>query len=398
MGIHKLGNILTQAQPIELCLGNITRRVLFFIRDSLDQLKYKQQKQTQAPIQSFFSPELSKEEVQFKDLKNLVLEEINGLLDELDGLYNNIANQALDHIHSNEIIMTYGRSNTVVNFFKAAASKRKFHVVIAESAPSYKGKLTAKELAEAGIDSTLIADSAIFCMMSRVNKVIVGTNAVLANGGLLALSGGRMLAEAAKYYSVPFVVISGMYKLSPVYPSGKDFINDMSSPGNIISFKDVDSIEIDSREVDVLNPVLDYIPPELVSLYLTNYGVHNPSYIYRMLAEYYSLQDYTFSSKYDEDLIKVKNILALQEEEIVDALEWFLGFNQGFDVNQSIEDNTLLEFARERNNAGILKLLLSRDDILVSDKVAQELAQKYEQDEEIQRLLHNLQNQNKSSN
>merc|ERR1712137_143740 len=395
MGIHKLGNILTQAQPIELCLGNITRRVLFFIRDSLDQLKYKQQKQTQAPIQSFFSPELSKEEVQFKDLKNLVLEEINGLLDELDGLYNNIANQALDHIHSNEIIMTYGRSNTVVNFFKAAASKRKFHVVIAESAPSYKGKLTAKELAEAGIDSTLIADSAIFCMMSRVNKVIVGTNAVLANGGLLALSGGRMLAEAAKYYSVPFVVISGMYKLSPVYPSGKDFINDMSSPGHIVSFTDVDSIEIDSREVDVLNPVLDYIPPELVSLYLTNYGVHNPSYIYRMLAEYYSLQDYTFSSKYDEDLIKVKNILELPETEIADALDWFLGFNQGFDVNQSIEDNTLLEFARERNNAGILKLLLSRDDILVSDKVAQELAQKYEQDEEIQRLLHNLQNQNK---
>merc|ERR1712137_322662 len=305
---------------------------------------------------------------------NLVLEEINGLLDELDGLYNNIANQALDHIHSNEIIMTYGRSNTVVNFFKAAASKRKFHVVIAESAPSYKGKLTAKELAEAGIDSTLIADSAIFCMMSRVNKVIVGTNAVLANGGLLALSGGRMLAEAAKYYSVPFVVISGMYKLSPVYPSGKDFINDMSSPGNIISFKDVDSIEIDSREVDVLNPVLDYIPPELVSLYLTNYGVHNPSYIYRMLAEYYSLQDYTFSSKYDEDLIEVQGILSLPEEEIAAGLEWFLAHNQSFDVNQHIEDNTLLEIASENNHVEIVRMLLNRDDIAVNEGIALEIA------------------------
>lgn len=73
-------------------------------------------------------------------------------------------------------------------------------------------------------------------MMSRVNKVVVGTNAVLANGGLLALSGGRVLAEAAKFYSVPFVVISGMYKLSPIYPSGKDFINDMSSPGRLMSF------------------------------------------------------------------------------------------------------------------------------------------------------------------
>ena len=51
-----------------------------------------------------------------------------------------------------------------------------------------------------------------------------------------------MLAEAAKYHSVPFVVISGMYKLSPVYPNGKNFANDMSSPGNIISFEERKSL------------------------------------------------------------------------------------------------------------------------------------------------------------
>ena len=132
--------------------------------------------------------------------------------------------------------MTYGRSNTVIRFLKAAGRKRNYHVVVPESAPWFKGKQTAQELAAAGIDTTLISDSSIFSMMSRVNKVIVGTNAVLANGGLLASSGVRMLAEAAKHYSVPFVVISGMYKLSPVYPSGKDVFNDMASPSTIISF------------------------------------------------------------------------------------------------------------------------------------------------------------------
>merc|ERR1712137_743634 len=329
---------------------------------------------------------------------NLVLEEINGLLDELDGLYNNIANQALDHIHSNEIIMTYGRSNTVVNFFKAAASKRKFHVVIAESAPSYKGKLTAKELAEAGIDSTLIADSAIFCMMSRVNKVIVGTNAVLANGGLLALSGGRMLAEAAKYYSVPFVVISGMYKLSPVYPSGKDFINDMSSPGHIVSFTDVDTIrripraadEIDLGHVDpgvdVLNPALDYIPPELVSLYLTNYGVHSPSYIYRMLAEYYSLADYSFVSSYSEELIEVQGILSLPAADMFDSLAAFLDENPSFDINRKLGDKTLLEYACGTNNPRIVKLILDQPNIDISQGNAFDIVCENE-NEEIGRLL-----------
>ena len=43
--------------------------------------------------------------------------------------------QALEHIHSNEVIMTIGRSRTVEDFLKDAARKRKFHVMVAECAP-----------------------------------------------------------------------------------------------------------------------------------------------------------------------------------------------------------------------------------------------------------------------
>ena len=38
----------------------------------------------------------------------------------------NIAAQALDHIHSNKVIMTAGYSKTVEAFLKAAARKRKY--------------------------------------------------------------------------------------------------------------------------------------------------------------------------------------------------------------------------------------------------------------------------------
>lgn len=47
----------------------------------------------------------------------------------------NIATQALEHIHSNEVIMTIGYSRTVEAFLKEAARKRKFHVIVAECAP-----------------------------------------------------------------------------------------------------------------------------------------------------------------------------------------------------------------------------------------------------------------------
>ena len=35
----------------------------------------------------------------------------------------------------------------------------------------------ALDLSQSGIDTTLVADSAIFAVMSRVNKVILGTRA-----------------------------------------------------------------------------------------------------------------------------------------------------------------------------------------------------------------------------
>ena len=47
-------------------------------------------------------------------------------------------------------------------------------------------------MAEAGISTTLIADAAVFAIMARVNKVIVGAHCVIANGGLIAAAGSRL--------------------------------------------------------------------------------------------------------------------------------------------------------------------------------------------------------------
>ena len=53
---------------------------------------------------------------------------------------------------------------------------------------------------------TVITDSAVFAMMSRVNKVIIGTHGIMADGALVAFNGAALLAHAAKAHSVPVVV------------------------------------------------------------------------------------------------------------------------------------------------------------------------------------------------
>lgn len=69
-------------------------------------------------------------------LKHAILEGISELRVELDTCSGIIASQALEHIYSNELILTIGKSKSVEAFLKHAAKKnRKFQVVIAEGAP-----------------------------------------------------------------------------------------------------------------------------------------------------------------------------------------------------------------------------------------------------------------------
>jgi hypothetical protein len=74
------------------------------------------------------------------------------------------------------------------------------------------------------------------------------------------------------------------------------------------------------KNVHVLNPAYDYVPPELISLFITNVyveilkltimnsgtGTHSPSYIYRLLAEYYNPEDYVLEEDENNEEKKSK--------------------------------------------------------------------------------------------
>ena len=125
--------------------------------------------------------------------------------------------QGSEHIHTSEVVLTFGGSNTVYAFLKEAAKKRQFSTVVAEAAPGFRGHQMSKRLAALPniVQTTVITDAAIFAMMARVNMVVVGARAVLANGGIMGSVGLMAVALAAQRHSVPFVVLTGLHKLSP---------------------------------------------------------------------------------------------------------------------------------------------------------------------------------------
>jgi translation initiation factor eIF-2B subunit beta len=141
----------------ELSVGNVVRRVLHAIKEEFTAVVqedpelcalYKPSAAGSCSASMFHllkdasstaSQSIDMSQTMARDLpfKSTFIQAINELIDELESLYVNISNQAIEHIHSNELIMTIGKSKTVEEFFRAAHRKRKFQVVVAETGPSY---------------------------------------------------------------------------------------------------------------------------------------------------------------------------------------------------------------------------------------------------------------------
>mmetsp|Transcript_18186 Transcript_18186/g.25175 ORF Transcript_18186/g.25175 Transcript_18186/m.25175 type:complete len:410 (+) Transcript_18186:194-1423(+) len=348
--VKKVGRKLIQAKPNELVIGNMVRRVLYLIReeehqgantkedfDSFDLQDPKDETLVEAvgrlPSESdgvpgdesatellararslrslldhvpqdIFdafaqggNPPGASGRVDWRRLKHNVIESINELIDELGGIRSLIAEQALEHIHSSQTVLTFGGSATTFSFFKEATKRRAFSVVVAEAAPGLKGHKMAKDLAALPnmLQITLISDAAIFAMMARVNLVVVGARAVLATGGIIGACGLHALALAAQRHAVPFVVLIGLHKLSPEQPFDPEVsLNDLKSPAEVVDFEALSECMSEDGECGQLqthNPSYDYVPPHLISLFITDSGGHCPSYVYRLLAEYYNAED-----------------------------------------------------------------------------------------------------------
>ncbi|XP_037937090.1 translation initiation factor eIF-2B subunit beta [Teleopsis dalmanni] len=298
--VRTQGHLLQSALPQETVTTNIARRILKLIREEFELLQAKVHQindDSQASLslhklvtqtsECDISIDYSKPQ---KGLREALLDHLQEIETELETSCENICIQAEEHIHSSEVILTLGHSRSVEHFLKRAIKKRQsLTIIIAECAPDCRGHNLAASLATGNVEIIVIPDSAIFAMMSRVNKVIIGTHSVLANGGLRAACGSHTVALAAKHYSVPVIVLAPMYKLSPVYLCSyeQDAFNLVGCAENVISY---DSLA--ARFAKVYSPIFDYVPPELVTLFISNMGGHAPSYVYRLLTELYHPEDY----------------------------------------------------------------------------------------------------------
>jgi translation initiation factor eIF-2B subunit beta len=308
--IRALGKNIVAAQPKEFASGNVVRRVLAVIREVAGNIEESKTtvESTGAPgtstplISSMFGLLSTNERIpstlenkrekqeKHKDQKADIIEGIQEVIDEIGNMDDTIAGMSVEMIHESEVLLTpTPGSKTVLEFLLRASQKRKFTVLVAENFPNdiSASHEFARKLAKAGIETIIIPDTMTFAVMARVGKVIIGTRTVLANGGCLASSGVALTCECAREYNTPVLAVTGLYKLSPLYPFDIESLIEVGDTGKIVSFSDGDLMD----KVQVMNPTYDYIAPENINIYITNIGGHSPSFTYRIVLDYYSNED-----------------------------------------------------------------------------------------------------------
>jgi methylthioribose-1-phosphate isomerase len=102
---------------------------------------------------------------------------------------------------------------------------KRFRVYADETRPLLQGsRLTAFELAAAGIEVTVICDSAAASVMraGRVQMVVVGADRIAANGDVANKIGTYAVALAARHHRIPFYVAAPLSTFDLAVASGEE--------------------------------------------------------------------------------------------------------------------------------------------------------------------------------
>jgi len=320
--IQDVGRRLANAQPRELVIRNIVRRVMGLIRDEALEDRaaddaasetteqtddahappQQQQRAVRPPVLtsassfalphsfSLLGPELTFDALSMtgsgtstpmglaataasvRVLRSEVIDGIGEIQDEIKQADDQIATFAEVQIHPGDYVMVYRPTATVEKFLVKAAAKRRFTVLLTGE-PLRKGEETPyaslrKKLAAHHVNTIRIASNGAMAYMARVNKVVLDARAMDGSGGVFADGGAGLVARAAHELGRTVIALGGVYKVSPEEPPEVDVAVELGDSAALVPFSQGGLIE-----ADVENVLDDYLEPGLVDIYVTNLQV-----------------------------------------------------------------------------------------------------------------------------
>lgn len=222
-------------------------------------------------------------------LKHSIIEGITELMAEIDVSWEEGEQRAsYDLFMENDVILTMGHSVGVEKFLKSINKKKDgISVIVVGGDINRSGFRMAKLLSEDGVDTTYISDSAVFAVIPKVTKIVLGSVAVSSSGGAITKLGGFNIASSAQFNSKPVTIILPLFKLLYV-PLFDPVRQNELQPGPSKIYKDPNNLF-------VKNPKYDYIPEHLIALYITEMGPVDSFQLYNIAQKKYHWEDLDLS-------------------------------------------------------------------------------------------------------
>ena len=181
--------------------------------------------------------------------------------------------------HCNAGALATAGYGTALGVVRSAARMGKLARVFAdETRPYLQGaRLTAFELMEDGIPTTLIADNMAGFLMARgeVNAVVVGADRIARNGDVANKIGTYTVAVLAREHGVPFYVAAPVSTIDLATPDGGAIPIEERSPDEVTHHG---GRRLAPAGVAVRNPAFDVTPARYVTAIVCERGVARAPY------------------------------------------------------------------------------------------------------------------------
>ncbi|WP_416839155.1 ribose 1,5-bisphosphate isomerase [Haloferax sp. DFSO52] len=187
-----------------------------------------------------------------------------------------------NRLRDGDVIMTHCHSTDALACVETAVKQGKhIEAIVKETRPRNQGHITARELHEMGVPVTLIVDSAARRYLNDVDHVLVGADAVAADGSVINKIGTSGLAVNARDRGTPIMVAAQTLKLHPGTMTGHTVDIEMRETEEIIDAETLAEI----GNPTVKNPAFDVTPPRYVDAIVTERGQFPPESIVILMRE-----------------------------------------------------------------------------------------------------------------
>jgi methylthioribose-1-phosphate isomerase len=220
-----------------------------------------------------------------EDIRAALLREAHAIRDEDVAMCLAIGEAGLPLIRDGVSVLTHcnagalatvGLGTALAPLYLAHRAGRRFRVFANETRPLLQGaRLTAWELSRAGIDVTLLVDSAAASLMQqgRVDLIITGADRVAANGDAANKIGTYALAVLARAHGIPFYIAAPSSTFDLALPTGAAIPIEERSPEEIRSGFGRPTAPSD---VPCYAPAFDVTPSDLLAGLITDRGLIAP--------------------------------------------------------------------------------------------------------------------------